>query len=86
MPPAQAAVGPPVPREAFAEITRIDLVFKPDTHMVLAYNVRVRDLRGLLHDLLLTAVTDKPDELQTFAPTVYNPIPAPAPAPAPAGP
>jgi len=78
MPPAQAAVGPPVPREAFAEITRIDLVFKPDTHMVLAYNVRVRDLRGLLHDLLLTAVTDKPNELQTFAPTVYNPIPVPA--------
>lgn len=66
-------VGNPVPREAFAEMTRIDLVFKPSTHMVLEYNVRVRDLRGIMHELLLTAVTEKPGELQKFMPAVYNP-------------
>lgn len=74
----QTPVGPPVPREAFAEMTRIDLVFKPDTHMTLDFNVRVRDLRGIMHNLLLTAVTDKPNELQTFMPMVYNPVPASA--------
>lgn len=68
----QTPVGPPVPREAFAEMTRIDLVFKPDTHMVLDFNVRVRDLRGILHELLLTAATAKPGELQTFMPAVFN--------------
>jgi hypothetical protein len=66
-------VGNPVPREAFALMTRIDLVFKPSTHMILEYNVRVRDLRGIMHELLLTAVTQKPGELQTFTPAVYNP-------------
>ena len=75
--------GSPIPREAFAEITRIDLVFKPTTHMVLDYNVRVRDLRGIMHDLLLTAVTDKPAELQPFMPAVYNVTTTPAPAPTP---
>jgi hypothetical protein len=74
----QTPVGPPIPREAFAEITRIDLVFKPDTHMTLDFNVRVRDLRGIMHDLLLAAVTRKPGELQTFTPMAYNPVPAPA--------
>jgi hypothetical protein len=76
--PMQTAVGDPVPREAFAEITRIDFVFKPDHHMVFNYNVRVRDLRGILHPLLLTAETEKPGELQKFDPMVYNPSPAPA--------
>lgn len=75
----QTPVGDPIPREAFAQMVRIDLVFKPNQHMVLEYNVRVRDKRGILHDLLLTAVTDKPDELQTFAPEVYNPTPATTP-------
>jgi hypothetical protein len=75
-PPMQTPVGPPIPREAFAELTRIDLVFKPSTHMTLAFNVRVRDLRGIMHDLLLTAVTEKPSELQTFMPAVFNVGPA----------
>jgi hypothetical protein len=73
----QMAEGPAVPRAAFAEITRIDLVFKPDRHMVLEYNVRVRDLRGIMHDLLLTAATEKPDELQTFDPQAYELTAAP---------
>jgi hypothetical protein len=65
-------VGPPIPREAFAAMTRIDLVFKPDTHMVLEFNVRVRDLRGIMHDLLLAAATEKPGELQPFMPKPYT--------------
>ena len=74
----QNPMGDPIPRAAFREIVRIDLVFKPRAHMVLDYTVRVRDLRGILHDLLLTAVTDKPAELQTFTPTDYIPtIPTP---------
>jgi hypothetical protein len=72
----QTPVGPEVPRQAFAQMVRIDLVFKPETHMTLDFNVRVRDVRGILHDLLLTAVTDKPGELQTFMPAEYNPTPA----------
>jgi hypothetical protein len=76
----QTPVGNPIPREAFAYMTRIDLVFKPTTHMSLEYDVRVRDLRGIMHDLLLTAVTEKPAELQTFMPMTYNPTPGAVPA------
>jgi len=76
----QTPVGPPIPREAFAEITRIDLVFKPSTHMTLDYNVRVRDLRGIMHNLLLAAVTEKPGELQTFMPAMFT-VGATAPPP-----
>ncbi|HEX2686429.1 MAG TPA: hypothetical protein VHN14_07415 [Kofleriaceae bacterium] len=68
----QTPTGPAIPREAFAELIRVDLVFRPNTHMVLEYNVRVRDLRGIMHDLLLTAVTEKPGELQMFNPMVFN--------------
>jgi hypothetical protein len=77
----QEPIGAPIPREAFAALTRIDLVFKATTFMKLEYNVRVRDLRGILHELLLTAVTDEPGELQAFEPMVYAPAPVtPAPA------
>jgi len=72
----QMPIGDPIPREAFAGLTRVDLVFSPNKHMVLDYNVRVRDIRGIMHDLLLTAVTDKPDELEPFDPEVYSPQPA----------
>lgn len=70
--------GPPVPREAFAQMIRIDLVFKPDTHMTLDFNVRVRDLRGIVHELGLAAATEKPGELQDFAPVTYVPAIPPA--------
>jgi hypothetical protein len=63
--------GPAIPREAFAGLTRIDIVFKPDRPMTLEYNIRIRDERGLLHKLLLTAQTEKPGELQTFAPADF---------------
>jgi hypothetical protein len=74
----QSPTGPPVPREAFAAMVRIDLVFKPDRHMVLNFNVRVRDLRGIMHDMLLAA---KPAELQMFDPMPYAPVVGAAPAP-----
>jgi hypothetical protein len=75
----QTPTGTAIPRAAFREIIRVDLVFKPETHMVLTYDVRVRDLRGILHDLLLTAVTEKPGELETFMPTLFNPPPVAGP-------
>lgn len=72
----QSPMGPPVPREAFAEMVRIDLVFKPDRHMTLDFNIRVRDVRGILDPLLLDA---KAGELQMFDPMAYAPVIAPAP-------
>jgi hypothetical protein len=74
----QSPTGPAVPREAFAEMVRIDLVFKPDRHMTLDFNVRVRDLRGIMADMLLAA---KPSELQMFNPMPYAPTIGAAPAP-----
>jgi len=76
----QTPLGPAIPREAFAEMIRVDLVFKPDTHMTLDFNVRVRDLRGILHDLGLAAVTQKPGELQAFMPMAYTVGVTPPPA------
>lgn len=67
----QMPIGDPIPRAAFRQIIRVDLVFRPDHHMTLDYVVRVRDTRGLLHDLLDAAVTEKPDELTTFVPMDY---------------
>jgi hypothetical protein len=57
-------MGKPIPREAFAGMIRMDLVFKPSTHMVLDYDVRVRDLRGIVDDKGLDAPMT---ELQQFA-------------------
>jgi hypothetical protein len=56
----------PIPREAFAHMIRIDLVFTPDRHMTLEYNVRIRDIRGeMMNDKLMAA---DPAELQAFMP------------------
>jgi hypothetical protein len=76
----QASTGVVYPRAAWAQIIRVDLVFKPDRHMRLEYDLRVRDKRGIVHDLADGAFTD-PDamgELQMFNPAVYTP-PAPPP-------
>ena len=48
-------MGTPIPRAAFAQMIRVDLVFKPTTHMVLDYDVRVRDIRGIVDDKGLTS-------------------------------
>jgi hypothetical protein len=70
----QTATGLVFPREAFAQLLRIDLVFKPDRPMVLEYTVRVRDVRGeIVHELALAAFTDPVGmgELQPFMPAVF---------------
>lgn len=69
-PPPQTPDGPVVPREAFASLIRIDLVFKPDHHMTMDYVVRVRDHRGILHDKGLAAPMG---EVTQFMPAVYAP-------------
>lgn len=71
--PTPIPVGDPIPRAAFAQMIRIDLVFKPTTHMVLEYAVRVRDLRGIMDDKLLNA---PPAELTQFMPADYSNMPA----------
>ena len=77
-PEQQTTTGIVYPRAAFAQIQRVDLVFKPDRLMRLEYTVRVRDNRGIMHELLDAAMTEAPGELQTFNPAVYTP-PAPPP-------
>jgi hypothetical protein len=67
---AQMPTGPAIPRKAFAGIIQIDLVFTPDRHMVLDYIVRVRDHRGILHDMGLSA---PPNQVVMFMPTTYAP-------------
>lgn len=67
--PMPQPMGPPIPRAAFAEMIRYDLVFKPDRHMVLEYAIRVRDVRGIMDDLLLSA---PPAELTPFMPPDYS--------------
>jgi hypothetical protein len=64
----QTPMGPPIPRAAFPEMVRIDLVFKPSAHMVLDYDVRVRDIRGILPKDLLSAPSS---QLTMFDPTLY---------------
>ena len=67
----QTPEGDPIPREAFRQIIRVDLVFKPDRPMVLEYTIRVRDPRRIMHELLDAAVTEAPDELTAFAPAAF---------------
>jgi hypothetical protein len=65
----------PIPRAAFANIIRIDLVFSPNQHMRLDYAVRVRDVRGeMMNDELMAAPAD---ELYPFAPMMFAVMAAP---------
>lgn len=66
----------PIPREAFANLTRVDIVFAPEQHMTLEYVVRVRDIRGIVNQKLLDA---PPEELTQFAPAAYSIGAAPMP-------
>jgi hypothetical protein len=69
----QMETGVIYPREAIPQIVRIDLVFKPDREMEMLYTIRVRDRRGIMHELLDTAVIEAPGELATFTPATYAP-------------
>jgi len=68
-------VGPVIPRAAFAEIIRYDFTFKPDHHMTMTYEVRIRDIRGIVDTKGLDAPAG---ELTMFAPMAYTVGPPPA--------
>jgi hypothetical protein len=67
----QMPMGDPIPRAAFRQLIRVDLVFKSDRPVVMEYTIRVRDTRGIMHELLDAAVTEEPAELTMFAPTDF---------------
>lgn len=65
----QMPTGSVFPRQAIPAMLEIDLVFKPDRHMVLEYTVRVRDVRGdLMPDKLMAADVA---ELEPFMPADF---------------
>lgn len=67
--------GAAVPARAFAHMVQYDITLEANRHMILELAIRVRDHRGLLHELLLLA----PDEERTqFTPVEFAP-PAPMP-------
>lgn len=76
----QTPIGAPIPREAFAQLIRVDLVFKPDRHMTMDYTVRIRDVRGIVNEKLLDCINDAmcAGELATFNPAAYA-VAAPTP-------
>ena len=61
--------GTAIPREAFAGMIRVDLVFKADRRMVLEYTVRMRDIRGIVDADLQAA---DPADLTMFAPAPFT--------------
>jgi hypothetical protein len=65
----QNDMGPVVPREAFANLIRVTLVFQPQAHMVLNYTVRLRDQRGIVDPYGLQS----PDSQTTdFMPVLFT--------------
>lgn len=74
LPPMPDPNAMPIPREAFAQMIRIDLVFAPSHHMVLEYAVRIRDVRGIVADELLAAPVE---ELTQFMPMPFSLMAAP---------
>jgi hypothetical protein len=67
----QMPMGPEIPRKAFAEMIRIDLVFHPSSHMELEFNVRVRDHRGIVNDMGEQAFMSDPNNVVMFMPPYY---------------
>lgn len=70
------ATGAVIPREAFAQLIRLDLTLIADRHMVLEYALRIRDERrpNRIHDEGLEAAAD---ELTVFEPADFQPPPPP---------
>ncbi len=63
------------PKVAIPQLLRVDMVFRPDRHMVMEFSVRVRDVRGeLIHDLAGDAFTDPMamGELEPLMPMAYS--------------
>jgi hypothetical protein len=66
--------GRPVPLGAFGHLVQYNFIFRGNQHMVLEYEIRVRDEADILHELLLDAPMG---ERITFNPMVYVPPPPP---------
>lgn len=62
--------GPAIPRIAWRQLVRIDIVFKPQAHMTIDYTVRVREHADVIHEEGLHA---PPDELEILDPAPYMP-------------
>ncbi len=66
----QMPMGEPIPREAIAQAIRIDIAIESSTRVLLSYDVRVRDRRGLLHKRLMAAPMSG---LEPVEPVLYEP-------------
>lgn len=64
------ATGSAIPRDAFRQLVRVDIVFKPAKHMTLDYTLRVREHMEIVHEMGLNAPAD---ELQILDPAPYVP-------------
>lgn len=62
--------GTPIPRVAYRQLVRIDMVFRPRAHMRLDYTVRVREHADVIHEEGLNAPAD---ELELLDPAPYLP-------------
>ncbi|HET9989349.1 MAG TPA: hypothetical protein VFQ65_12550 [Kofleriaceae bacterium] len=71
MPPMQSAMGSAVPRAAFRNFVRVDILFKTDAHMTIDFNLRVRPhVNDVIHDMGLNAPVA---ELTILDPAPYVP-------------
>ena len=68
------SMGRTVPLDAFGHLVRYDLIFRGNQHLVLEYQIRVRDEADILHELLLEAPMG---EQIAFMPMPYVPPPPP---------
>lgn len=66
------AMGRTVPLSAFGHLVQYDVIFRGNQHMVLEYEIRVRDQADILHELLLEAPEG---ERIAFMPMVFVPPP-----------
>jgi hypothetical protein len=64
------ATGSAVPRAAFRQMVRVDIVFKPQRHMTLDYTLRIREHTEIVHEMGLFAPAG---ELEILDPPAYVP-------------
>jgi hypothetical protein len=70
-PPMQTASGSAVPRAAFRNLVRVDVVFKTSSHMTIDFNLRVRPhVNDVIHDMGMNAPVG---ELTILDPAPYVP-------------
>ena len=70
-PPMQTPMGSAVPRAAFRNFIRVDVVFKTESHMTIDFNLRVRPhVNDVIHDMGMNAPAG---ELTILDPAAYVP-------------